>query len=127
MWGYVSMNVNVAILGATDDPEKYAYKALAMLREHGYRPIPINPKKTEIDGLDCYPSLHDFPEPVDTVTLYVRPAISSGLIDDILAAEPRRVIMNPGTENDALEAECGKHGIEVLRACTLVMLSTGQF
>lgn len=121
------MNKNVAILGATDDPGKYANMALKSLLANGYNPIPVNPTKESIDGLRCYASLTDILEPIDTLTLYVRPAISTPLIADILAIKPRRVIMNPGTENQYLADECARNGIEVVEACTLVMLNTGQF
>ncbi len=121
------MNKNVAILGATDDPVKYANRALKMLVAHGYNPIPVNPTKDLIDGLKCYPTLGDIPEPIDTVTIYVRPSVSAQLLDDILAVKPRRVIMNPGTENEEVVAACEGIGITVVRACTLVLLQTGQF
>jgi len=87
----------------------------------------VNPNVDAIEGLRAYSSLREIPEPIDTMTLYVRPAISSKLVDDILAANPRRVIMNPGTENEELASAAAQAGIQVLRACTLVMLSTGQF
>lgn len=87
----------------------------------------MNPNEESIEGIRAYGSLRDIPESVDTVTLYVRPEISSGLIDDILAANPRRVIMNPGTENEELASAAAQTGIQILRACTLVLLSTGQF
>jgi predicted CoA-binding protein len=121
------MDETVAIIGATEDHTKYAYKALKILQAHGHRPIPVNPNLDVVVGLKAYPSLRDIPEQVDTVTLYVRPEVSSKLIDDILAVNPRRVIMNPGTENEELASAAAKAGIQVLRACTLVLLSTGQF
>lgn len=121
------MSKNVAVVGATDDPAKYANRALKMLESHGYNPIPVNPAKEMIDGKKVYPSLRDIPEPIDTVTLYVRPAVSSALKDDILAVKPKRLIMNPGTENEELAKTSEENGIEVKRACTLVMLQTRQF
>jgi hypothetical protein len=121
------MASNVAILGATDDPTKYANMAMHKLQDHGYNPVPVNPSKKTIEGLTVYHSLSDFKEPIDTVTIYVRPSISSSLKDDILAAKPRRVIMNPGAENQELADALKANGIEVLHACTLVLLQTGQF
>jgi predicted CoA-binding protein len=120
------MNKNVAIVGATEDPTKYANRALHMLQSRGYNPIPVNPLKETVDGIKCYPSLRDIPEPVDTVTMYVRPAVAGELADDVVAVKPRRVIMNPGTKSDVLADACKKNGIEVLYACTLILLQTGQ-
>ena len=117
----------VAILGASPKPERYAYRAFQMLREYGHRPVPINPAFDDILGEKCYRTIADAPQPIDTVTLYLGEARSNPLIDDIIAAKPRRIIMNPGAENPALGEKAEAAGIEVVEGCTLVMLSTGQF
>ena len=117
----------VAILGASPKPNRYAYKAFRMLRDHGHRAIPINPAFEDILGEKCYPKIADAPQPLDTVTMYLGEARSNPLIDEIIAAKPRRIIMNPGAENPALAAKAEEAGIEVVEGCTLVMLQTGQF
>jgi predicted CoA-binding protein len=117
----------VAILGASPKPDRYAYRAFEMLREYGHRPIPVNPAFDDILGEKCYPKISDAPEAIDTVTLYLGAARSNPLIDEIVAAKPRRIIMNPGAENSALADKAEAAGIEVVEGCTLVMLQTGQF
>lgn len=117
----------VAILGASPKPDRYAYKAFEMLRDYGHRPIPINPAFPEILSEKCYPTISEAPGPIDTVTLYLGEARSNPLIDEIIAAKPRRIIMNPGAENFALADKAEKAGIEVVEGCTLVMLRSGQF
>ena len=117
----------VAILGASPKPDRYAYKAFRMLREYGHQPIPINPAFDEILDEKCYPKLADAPKPIDTVTMYLGEARSSPLIDEIIQAKPRRIIMNPGAENFLLAEKAEEAGIEVVEDCTLVMLQTGQF
>jgi predicted CoA-binding protein len=117
----------VAILGASPKPDRYAYKAFEMLRRYGHRPIPINPAFAEIQGEKCFPKIGDAPKPIDTVTLYLGESRSNPLIDDIIEAKPRRIIMNPGAENFALAEKAEDAGIEVVEGCTLVMLQTGQF
>jgi len=118
---------NVAILGASPKPDRYAYRAFEMLREYGHRPIPVNPAFDEILGEKCYPKISDAPGSIDTVTLYLGEPRSNHHIDEIVAAKPRRIIMNPGAENSALADKAEAAGIEVVEGCTLVMLSTGQF
>jgi predicted CoA-binding protein len=118
---------NVAILGASPKPDRYAYKAFELLREYGHRPIPINPAFPEILGEKCYPKISEAPGPIDTVTLYLGEARSNPLIDEIINAKPRRIIMNPGAENFALAEKAEDAGIEVVEGCTLVMLRAGQF
>lgn len=117
----------VAILGASPKPDRYAYKAFEFLREYGHRPIPINPAFADILGERCYPKISDAPGPIDTITLYLGQARSNPLIEEIVAAKPRRIIMNPGAENPALAEKAEEAGIEVVEGCTLVMLRTGQF
>jgi predicted CoA-binding protein len=117
----------VAILGASPKPDRYAYKAFELLREYGHRPLPINPAFDEILGEKCYPKISEAPGPIDTVTLYLGQERSNPLIEEIVNAKPRRIIMNPGAENSALAAKAEEAGIEVVEGCTLVMLRTGQF
>ncbi len=117
----------VAILGASPKPDRYAYKALKLLHEYGHRTLPINPAFEEILGQKCYSTISDASGPIDTVTLYLGEARSNPLIDGIVNAKPRRIIMNPGAENAALAERAKNAGIEVVEGCTLVMLRTGQF
>lgn len=117
----------VAVLGASPKPDRYAYKAMKMLREHGHRPVPINPAFPEVLGETCYASLADVPDSIETITMYLGKQRSDPLIDEIVAAKPRRIIMNPGAENDDLARKAEAAGIEVDYACTLVLLQTGAF
>ncbi len=117
----------VAVLGASPKPERYANQAIRLLASFDYRPIPVNPAFEEIEGLPCYPRLAAIDQPVHTITLYLNATRSLPLIDEILAANPQRIIMNPGAENDELAAAASGAGIEVVEACTLVMLRTGLF
>jgi predicted CoA-binding protein len=89
--------------------------------------IPVNPAFENILDEKCYPTISAVPKPIDTVTLYLREARSTPLIDEILAAAPRRIIMNPGAENATLAVKAEKVGIEVVEDCTLVMLRDGEF
>ncbi|MDQ2868845.1 MAG: CoA-binding protein [Verrucomicrobiota bacterium] len=117
----------VAILGASPKPDRYAYRAFAMLKEYGHQPIPVNPAFTEISGERCYANIADAPPPVDTLTLYLGAARSGPLIDQIVSAKPHRIIMNPGAENSDLARAAIAAGIEVIEGCTLVMLRSGTF
>jgi uncharacterized protein len=121
------MTATVAVLGASENPERYAYKAQTRLMEHGYRVIPVSPTGRTVLGVDGLKSLRDIQEPVDTVTLYVGPKNLRPQLADLLALKPRRVIFNPGTEDQAMQETLEKAGIHVVEACTLVLLSIDQF
>ncbi|MDQ6623628.1 MAG: CoA-binding protein [Verrucomicrobiota bacterium] len=118
---------NVVVMGASPKPDRYAHRAMRMLEEHGHRAIPVNPAFEEILGQTCYGSIAAAPQPIDTVTMYLGKQRSDPLIDEIIAAKPRRIIMNPGAENADLAAQAEAAGIEVDYACTLVLLQTGAF
>ena len=118
---------NVAVLGASRKPERYANMAQRQLTQAGYRPIPVNPAFQEVEGAPCFPNISAIGEPVHTVTLYLGEARSTPLIDEIVSASPQRIIMNPGAENEELAAAASSVGIEVVEGCTLVMLRAGLF
>lgn len=114
------------VLGATENPSRYAYLAVQRLRRYGHEVVPVGLKEGEIEGLKIYkgqPEVND----VDTVTLYVGPRNQQSLYDYIIRLKPKRVIFNPGTENPVLEEMVTSNGIEAIHGCTLVMLSTGEY
>jgi predicted CoA-binding protein len=117
----------VVVLGASTKPDRYAFKAMELLREYGHQAVPVNPACAEVLGEKCYPSVAKVPEPIDTITIYLRQSRSDPLIEEILEAKPERIIMNPGAENDDLARSAREHGIEVVEGCTLVMLRSGTF
>ena len=119
--------MKVAVLGASNNPERYSNKAIKMLLAHHHEVIPVNPAQKIIDGLAVVASLEKLPPDVHTITVYLSPEISSNMKESFLAARPKRVIFNPGAENPALAQHLKNAGIETVEACTLVMLSTGVF
>jgi len=118
---------NVAIIGASSNPDRYSYKAQAMLVEHGHSVFLVSPKNGEVMGEPLLKSATKISADIDTVTLYVGPKHLSPQFDEILTLQPKRIIFNPGTEDRTLIEKTRNAGIEVLEACTLVMLSTNQF
>jgi len=116
-----------AVLGASPKPDRYSNKAIRMLREYGHEVVPVHPAIAEIDGIRVAPTLAAIQKPVDTLTLYVGPERSEAMANDILALHPRRVIMNPGAESAPLKQQLEQAGIDVLEACTLVLLRTDQY
>lgn len=114
------------VLGATPDPSRFAFKASRMLLEYGHEIVPVGIKKGEISGITIR---NDQPpiEDVDTITMYIGTRNQPPLYDYILSLKPKRIIFNPGTENDDLIAMAKKNNIEPVIGCTLVMLSVGSY
>lgn len=120
--------MKVAVLGASPKPERYSHQAVSMLHEYGYDVVPVNPAHQEILGIPVVADL-DVLEPgsVDTVTVYIGSNNVHSFQEQLLRLAPKRVIFNPGTENEDLMGFLKSKGIEVLSACTLVLLRTGRF
>jgi len=117
----------VAVLGASPKPNRFSFKAVHLLKEYGFIPIPVHPAGHTVDGVNGVKTLDDISETVDTLTMYVNSKISDEMFDEIVRLKPRRVIFNPGAENESLAEKLDKAGIEVVRHCTLVMLDTGVY
>jgi predicted CoA-binding protein len=122
-----TQNTRVVVLGASLKPERYSNRAVKLLLKHGYEVLPIHPTVPEIEGLTVIPSLDKLSGMVDTLTIYVSPAISTLLKNQIIKLNPTRVIFNPGSENPMLNATLEKAGIQTEAACTLILLNTRQF
>lgn len=115
------------ILGATTNPSRYAYRAAHQLVRSGEHILPVGIKTGEVAGV---PLQRDFPTEAgraETVTMYISPVLQPQYYDAILKLAPQRVIFNPGTENAAFASILRTAGIQVVEACTLVMLSIHQY
>lgn len=114
------------IIGATNNPGRYANLAAHRLTAYGHDIINVGIKNGEVAGVPIERAgiIHS---DVDTITLYVGPQHQSEYFDYILKTKPKRIIFNPGTENAELEILAEENGIETMDACTLVLLSTGQY
>jgi uncharacterized protein len=122
-----SRDHTVVVLGASPKPVRYSYQAVRLLKDQGYRVIPVHPRAHQIEQVPVVNALSAIREPVDTLTLYIGPARVRGQIRPILDLGPGRVILNPGAESRELESALHLAGIPWEHACTLVLLRTGQF
>jgi predicted CoA-binding protein len=114
------------ILGASANPQRYSFLALKSLRSHGHPVVAVGKRKVKVADVDIETEQTNF-ENVDTITLYLNPANQKEYYNYILSLHPKRIIFNPGTENDELYNLAKINGINPMEACTLVLLSTGQF
>jgi uncharacterized protein len=117
----------VVVLGASRNPERYSNRAVKMLKEQGYHTIPVNPVCDEIEGLKVVSNLTLIEEKVYALSIYLSPKKIKPLIESIISLKPERVIFNPGSESVEIEERLQESGIFYEEACTLVLLSTGQF
>ncbi len=114
------------VLGASENPSRYSYLAINRLKGHQHPVVAIGKRRGMVAGVQIEKEkilLQD----IDTITLYLNAANQKEYYDYIISLHPKRIIFNPGTENDELLDMAVQNGIEPLEACTLVMLSTGQY
>ena len=114
------------VLGASDNPSRYSYLAVNRLRSHGHPVVAIGKKNSMVADVPIEKEKKDW-ENIDTVTLYLNPDHQQQYYDYILSLKPKRIIFNPGAENDELADLAVKNGINSIEACTLVLLSTNQY
>ncbi|MDB4925448.1 CoA-binding protein [Mucilaginibacter sp.] len=114
------------VLGATPNAGRYAYLAANRLAGHGHSIVNVGLKTGTVAGIPIEKpeTIHN---DIDTITLYVGPQNQPPLYDYILNTHPKRIIFNPGTENSELRKMANEKGIETEYACTLVLLSIGEY
>ena len=120
------MSKKTLILGASTDETRYSNIAAHRLMANGHEIVLVGNKKGAVLGLPIHNDTPDFAY-IDTVTLYLNPQRQKDHYDYILGLQPKRIIFNPGTENDEFEQLLKKNDIEALEACTLVLLSIGAY
>ena len=121
------MNKRTLVLGASPNPARYAYKATEMLSKHNHDVFPVGLRSGNI-GDHAISTGTLYIQNIDTVTLYVGPQNQPEYYDYIInTIQPKRIIFNPGTESDELLRRAQKKGIKTEYACTLVLLSIGNY
>jgi len=120
------MQKKTVVLGASQNEERYSNMAVKKLVAHNHPVIAIGNKAGIINDIKIIKD-NPFLKDVDTVTLYLNPENQKPYYDYILSLNPKRIIFNPGTENDELENLAAAKGIKTMEACTLVLLSTNQY
>ncbi len=114
------------VLGASDNPSRYSYLAIQRLRKYDYPVVAIGRKNTQVGDVPIGTDRKAF-DNIDTVTFYLNPLHQKEYYDYILSLKPKRLIFNPGAENTELEELAKQNNIQIIEACTLVLLSTGQY
>lgn len=115
------------IIGASEEPTRYSNMAANRLLDHGHDILMLGRRSGEVRGHTIFTSLPEQAPDIDTVTLYVNPSHLEAYRDLIIGLKPRRVVFNPGTEHPHFMSDLRDQGVEAIAACTLVMLSIGNY
>lgn len=120
------MKKKTLVLGASGNPSRYSYLALQRLQSHQHPVVALGKRKVIVGNIPIETEKKDW-DGIDTVTLYLNALHQKEYYDYILSLKPKRIIFNPGAENDELAKLAKQNNIQPLEACTLVLLSTDQY
>lgn len=120
------MGKKTLVLGASPNPARYSYLAVNKLKRYDHPVIGIGKRKGVAGDVEIETGTIPI-EGVDTITLYLNPQNQKQYYDYMVSLHPKRIIFNPGTENPELYEIARRNKIQVMEACTLVLLSTGQY
>jgi predicted CoA-binding protein len=116
----------VAILGASDNPDRYSNLLMKRLLAKGHEVYPVNPFHSAIGGMPAYKDVPSLPPGIDVLSVYMNARRSDPLAEGILASGIPKVVFNPGAENPALESRLQAQGVDAVEACSLVLLGMDQ-
>jgi predicted CoA-binding protein len=114
------------VLGASTNPSRYSYLAINRLSAYNHPVVAVGLREGKVGNVEIQTGKPQ-QEDIDTITLYMNPTNQKPYYDYILSLNPKRIIFNPGTENYELEELARQKGIQPVEACTLVLLSIGQY
>ena len=113
---------SVAIIGASNDRNKYGNKAVRAFAKQGFKVYPVNPNETQVEGLPAFASVRDLPERPNRVSVYVPPHVLLKLLPEIADRGCDELWLNPGTESDAVLAKAEELGLQVVQACSILAI-----
>ena len=111
-----------AVVGATDNPEKYGNRIVKNLKSRGYEVYPVNPKLKEVEGLECFSSLADLPCEVDVIDFVVPPKVAEEILMQCKELNLDRIWLQPGSESETVLDFCRSNNMKVVHS-VCVMLS----
>jgi len=114
------MSKVVAIIGASNNRQKFGNRAVRAFRRAGYEVVPIHPTESTIEGLTAYRSVLDVPGTIDMASFYVPPDIGERVIEDVARKGIAEVWLNPGADSDALVAKARALSIHPIVACSII-------
>lgn len=110
----------IAVIGASNDRQKYGNKAVRAYRQQGYTVYPVNPREPAVEGLPAFAHVRDLPGRPNRISVYVPPSVLLNLLPDIAAVGCDELWLNPGTESEAVLTKAEELGLNVVQACSIL-------
>ena len=116
----------VAIVGASAKPHRVSHQCTAAYLEAGWTVWPVHPSGRPVHGLETLPDVRSLPGRPDIISMYLNPRSALALLDDLVAAAPEWLWLNPGADGPPMAPAARERGLQVVEACNLVALSMGD-
>src|SRR5262245_19531673 len=117
----------IAVIGASNDRQKFGNRAVRAYQQQGYTVIPINPHEKEVEGLKTYRSVLDVPGDIDMASFYVQPEVGEQVIADVAQKGIREVWLNPGCDTEELIARAEALQLKPIVACSIMALGKNPY
>jgi len=121
------MSKVVAVIGASNNRQKFGNRAVRAFVREGYTVVPIHPSEAHVEGLTAYRSVLDVPGTIDMASFYVPPEIGEQVIEEVARKQIKEVWLNPGSESDALVARARSLSIAPIVACSIVAVGQNPY
>ena len=110
-----------AVVGATDNPEKYGNQIVKNLKSRGYEVYPVNPKLKEVEGLECFSSIADLPCEVDVIDFVVPPGVTEEILKQCKELKLNRIWLQPGSESETAISYCNENNLKVVHSVCVML------
>jgi uncharacterized protein len=107
----------IAVVGASNDPQKYGHRVFRDLLKAGYPAVPVNPKGGTILDQPVFASLSDLPQIPQIVITVVPPEVTTSVVDQALKLGVSEIWMQPGSESPTAFKQAQDAAIDVHQAC----------
>ena len=117
----INKNFLYAVVGASNDTQKYGYKVFKDLLDAWYKVVPINPTQQEILGENVYPTVSDVKEKIDVVIFVTQPSVTEKVLEQVKKLWIKNVWLQPGSQSDTAIIFCKNNWIECIHdACIMI-------
>lgn len=106
-------NTKIAVVGVSDNPDKYGHKIFRDLLAAGYTATGVNPKRNDILGQKIYPNIADIPEKPELLLIVVPPEIGLSILQQAVDIGITDVWFQPGAESDEIVDFAKKNNLEI--------------
>lgn len=121
------MSKVVAVIGASNNRQKFGNRAVRAFMRQGYTVVPINPNEREVEGIRAYGSVLEVPGPIDMASFYVPPAVGEQVIEEVARKQIPEVWLNPGAESEELIARARSLSVKPIVACSIVAVGQNPY